>query len=71
MFSCCRYIALYNYRPVRNDELELCFGEHYNVLEKGADGWFKGYPVLGIQQAGLFPGNYVRPVRYVLQNIIW
>lgn len=54
---------MYNYRPQKNDELELCSGEHYKVLEKGGDDWFKGFPVLGRQQIGYFPGNYVRPVR--------
>ena len=56
---------MYNYRPQKNDELELCSGEHYKVLEKGTDGWFKGFPVLGRQEVGHFPGNYVRPVRLV------
>jgi hypothetical protein len=59
---------LYNYRPQKSDELELSSGEHFKVLEKKADGWFKGFPVLGRQQVGYFPGNYVRPVRYVFQK---
>ena len=59
-----RYVALYNYRPQKSDELELCSGERYKVLEKGTDGWYKGYPILRRQQVGYFPGNYVRPIWY-------
>ncbi|XP_031549339.1 E3 ubiquitin-protein ligase SH3RF1-like [Actinia tenebrosa] len=53
------YIALYNYRPQKEDEMELKAGESYCVIEKCKDGWFKGFS-LSNQKRGVFPGNYVR-----------
>ncbi|XP_048589149.1 E3 ubiquitin-protein ligase SH3RF1 isoform X2 [Nematostella vectensis] len=53
------YTALYNYKPQKEDELELKQGECYYVLEKCKDGWFKGVS-LHSQKRGVFPGNYVR-----------
>ncbi|TRZ02344.1 hypothetical protein DNTS_018998, partial [Danionella cerebrum] len=55
------YLALYAYRPQKADELELCKGEMYRVLEKCQDGWFKGTS-LRSGASGVFPGNYVTPV---------
>ncbi|XP_059155636.1 E3 ubiquitin-protein ligase SH3RF3-like isoform X2 [Physella acuta] len=57
------YIALYNYRPQKDDELELQKGDHYTVAEKCQDGWFKGACVR-TGQCGVFPGNYVSMVRH-------
>ncbi|CAL1528326.1 unnamed protein product [Lymnaea stagnalis] len=57
------YSALYNYKPQKEDELELHKGELYSVAEKCQDGWFKGACVrTGV--AGVFPGNYVSMVRH-------
>lgn len=56
-----RYLALYAYKPQKNDELELRKGEMYRVLEKCQDGWFKGAS-LKTGVSGVFPGNYVTPV---------
>lgn len=56
-----RYLALYAYKPQKNDELELRKGEMYRVLEKCQDGWFKGTS-LRTGLSGVFPGNYVTPV---------
>jgi len=53
------YVALYTYKPSKDDELELIRNEHYCVTEKCKDGWFKGYSV-STQKRGVFPGNYVR-----------
>ena len=36
------YRALYDYKPVKPDELELKKDELYFVIEKCQDGWFKG-----------------------------
>lgn len=58
--SACRYLALYAYKPQKNDELELRKGEMYRVLEKCQDGWFKGTS-LRTGLSGVFPGNYVTP----------
>ncbi|XP_029792903.1 E3 ubiquitin-protein ligase SH3RF3 [Suricata suricatta] len=55
------YLALYAYKPQKNDELELRKGEMYRVLEKCQDGWFKGTS-LRTGLSGVFPGNYVTPV---------
>ncbi|KAM9032319.1 E3 ubiquitin-protein ligase SH3RF3 isoform 2-T2 [Sarcophilus harrisii] len=58
------YLALYAYKPQKNDELELRKGEMYRVTEKCQDGWFKGTSLrTGI--SGVFPGNYVTPVSRV------
>lgn len=53
------YVALYTYKPTKDDELELVRNENYCVTEKCKDGWFKGYSV-STQKRGVFPGNYVR-----------
>uniref|UniRef100_A0A336MVK6 RING-type E3 ubiquitin transferase n=1 Tax=Culicoides sonorensis TaxID=179676 RepID=A0A336MVK6_CULSO len=55
------YVALYPYKPQKPDELELKKGSVYYVLEKCQDGWFKG--VNRQQKSGVFPGNYVAPIR--------
>lgn len=55
------YLALYAYKPQKNDELELRKGEMYRVIEKCQDGWFKGTS-LRSGMSGVFPGNYVTPV---------
>ncbi|XP_060712504.1 vinexin-like isoform X1 [Hemiscyllium ocellatum] len=54
------YRALYNYRPVNADELELMEGDLVNVMEKCDDGWFVGTS-RRTNNFGTFPGNYVRP----------
>ncbi|KFV66011.1 E3 ubiquitin-protein ligase SH3RF1, partial [Dryobates pubescens] len=62
--SPCSYLALYAYKPQKNDELELRKGEMYRVIEKCQDGWFKGTS-LRSGMSGVFPGNYVTPVSRV------
>ena len=58
----CRYIALYNYKPHKADEIELVKGRYYTVAEKCQDGWFQG-ACLSSGRVGVFPGNYVQMVR--------
>lgn len=56
-----RYRALYNYKPVNRDELELREGDIIEVFEKCDDGWYVGTS----QRTGVFgtfPGNYVERV---------
>ncbi|CAG2172055.1 unnamed protein product [Oppiella nova] len=53
------YVALYNYRPQKKDELDLKKGELYSVSEKCHDGWYKGVSVRN-GSSGVFPGNYVQ-----------
>ncbi|PVD34796.1 hypothetical protein C0Q70_06073 [Pomacea canaliculata] len=61
-FSPAVYVAMYNYRPQKTDEVELKKGDYYTVTEKCQDGWFKGQ-CLRTGIAGVFPGNYVSLVR--------
>lgn len=70
MMRGCRYVALYNYKPRKEDEVELKKGEYYTVSEKCQDGWFKG-TCLRTGATGVFPGNYVQQVKYVLINKCW
>lgn len=59
----CSFVALYNYKPQKADELELKKGEIYSVYKKCHDGWYKGVSVRN-GQSGVFPGNYVQLVKY-------
>ncbi len=61
-FVCFSYAALYNYKPVKEDEVELKKGDYYMVSEKCQDGWYKG-TCLKTGTAGVFPGNYVQMVK--------
>uniref|UniRef100_A0A183IPT0 Cytoplasmic protein NCK1 n=1 Tax=Soboliphyme baturini TaxID=241478 RepID=A0A183IPT0_9BILA len=48
--------ARYDYCPTRDDELKLTRGSEIEVLEKSADGWWRGQ--CG-NHVGWFPSNYV------------
>ena len=63
------YRALYDYKPSKEDELELSTGQLYVVAEKCRDGWFKGTTVEGLK-SGVFPGNYVQHIAKPNQNIL-
>lgn len=52
------YRAIYNYNPVKADELTLKKNELYIVIEKCQDGWFKGSSVNSLK-TGVFPGECV------------
>lgn len=56
------YVALYPYKPRKSDELELKKGCVYFVTERCLDGWYKGKN--WAEKCGVFPGNYVTPLRY-------
>lgn len=58
------YIALHNYTPQKQDELELKKGSHYIVKETCQDGWLKGSCSDNLFKKGVFPGNYVMPLIY-------
>ncbi|KAG1667770.1 E3 ubiquitin-protein ligase SH3RF1 [Nymphon striatum] len=53
------YVAMYGYKPQKEDELELAKNELYIVSEKCLDGWYKGTS-LKTGLTGVFPGNYVQ-----------
>ncbi|KAK3100537.1 hypothetical protein FSP39_021488 [Pinctada imbricata] len=55
-------IAMFNYKPQKEDELELKKGDQYSVLEMCQDGWYKGQ-CLKSTKMGVFPGNYVQKTR--------
>ena len=54
---------MYNYKPQKDDEVELRKGDYYTVTEKCQDGWFKGQ-CLKSGNVGVYPGNYVQMIRY-------
>jgi len=56
------YRALYDYNPIKSDELSLRKGELYIVIEKCKDGWYKGSSVASLK-TGVFPGNYVQHIK--------
>ncbi|XP_041462716.1 E3 ubiquitin-protein ligase SH3RF1-like isoform X2 [Lytechinus variegatus] len=61
------YVAMFNYKPLNPDEIELRKGEFYTVTEKCKDGWFKGLSVSS-GQIGVFPGNYMQVYRHDRQE---
>lgn len=56
---CCSYIAMFNYKPQKSDELELRKSELYTVADHCLDGWMRGQNVK-TGATGVFPGNYVQ-----------
>jgi hypothetical protein len=50
-------IAKFNYEPQREDELRLSKGDHLNILDKSADGWWRVLNQEG--SSGWIPSNYV------------
>jgi E3 ubiquitin-protein ligase SH3RF len=54
--------AIYPYTQQKADELELVKGDLYRVIEACKDHWFRGTH-LKTGRVGVFPGNYVRPLR--------
>ena len=57
-YSSEKVVAIYDYKKLREDDLELHEGDVIYVIKKNEDGWFEGIKD-GVQ--GWFPGNYVRP----------
>ena len=49
--------ALYDYAPVKGDEIPLREGDIITVFRQGADGWWRG--TVDGKKAGFFPSNYV------------
>lgn len=67
VISVCRYRALYDYKPVNADELELTCDDIINVVEICDDGWYVGF-IEKTDKFGTFPGNYVKPLWSVFLN---
>uniref|UniRef100_A0A673ZER5 Phosphoinositide phospholipase C n=1 Tax=Salmo trutta TaxID=8032 RepID=A0A673ZER5_SALTR len=55
--------ALYDYRPMRPDELNFCKGALIHSVSKDSDGWWKGD--YGGKLQLFFPANYVEEVSTV------
>ncbi|KAL3106915.1 hypothetical protein niasHT_010830 [Heterodera trifolii] len=53
-------VVLFDYAPQRDDELALRRGVRLRVLDKSADGWWKGEEEGAGARRGWFPSNYVR-----------
>jgi len=51
--------AMFPYRPVNEDELDLAEGDLIQVMEQCPDGWFVGTN-LRTGMFGTFPGNYTQ-----------
>ncbi|XP_064615603.1 sorbin and SH3 domain-containing protein 1-like [Liolophura sinensis] len=56
-----RYRAMYTYKPMNEDELELIEGDEVYVMEKCDDGWYVGTSAR-TGMFGTFPGNYVQKI---------
>nr|XP_034313653.1 sorbin and SH3 domain-containing protein 1 isoform X44 [Crassostrea gigas] len=57
-----RYRAIYAYKPMNDDELELWEQDEVYVMEKCDDGWYVGTSCR-TGMFGTFPGNYVQRVQ--------
>ncbi|XP_025085386.1 tyrosine-protein kinase TXK-like isoform X2 [Pomacea canaliculata] len=52
------YIAIYDYDPVEEGDLELCKGEEYEILDNSREHWWLAKNKKGKQ--GYIPSNYVK-----------
>ena len=50
-------IVQYDYKGIRDDELNLKLGDLIDIIEKRNDGWWRGHLNNSI---GLFPSTYVK-----------
>ncbi|XP_056019295.1 uncharacterized protein LOC125671809 isoform X30 [Ostrea edulis] len=57
-----RYRAIYAYKPMNDDELELWEQDEVYVMEKCDDGWYVGTSCR-TGMFGTFPGNYVQRIQ--------
>jgi len=53
-----KYTAMYDYESTDGGDLSLKMNEAIVILEKHADGWWKGRNEVG--KVGVFPGSYVK-----------
>lgn len=52
------YIAIYDYDPVEDGDLELCKGDEYEILDNTREHWWKAKSREG--KTGYIPSNYVK-----------
>jgi len=60
--SVAKVIALFEYEPVKDDELSFVEGDHVDVTQMNDDGWFAGFVLRADGTRGdfgFFPENYV------------
>lgn len=60
--SIARVIALFEYEPVKDDELAFVEGDHIDVTQMNDDGWYSGFVLKADGSrgdSGFFPENYV------------
>lgn len=55
-----KVVALYDFTPQQDDDLQLSQGDIIAVLEKPSDNWWKGTNTT-TGTTGVFPANYVKP----------
>nr|XP_060612328.1 tyrosine-protein kinase BTK [Anolis sagrei ordinatus] len=64
-----RVVALYDYTPMNEQDLQLQKGEEYLVLEESNESWWRAQDQAGKQ--GYIPSNYVTEARDSLEIFEW
>ncbi|KAL8604046.1 hypothetical protein ACOMHN_024871 [Nucella lapillus] len=62
------YIAIYDYEPVEEGDLELCRGDQYEILDSSREHWW--YAKNNQGKKGFIPSNYVKK-KYDLEIYDW
>ena len=62
------YIAIYNFTPVDDGDLELQMGEEYEVIDDSRDHWWLAQNRSGLQ--GYIPANYIKK-KFDLEVFDW
>lgn len=62
------YIAIYDYDPVEEGDLELCKGDEYEILDNSREHWWRAKNREG--KAGYIPSNYVKK-KFALEIYDW
>ncbi|XP_053129996.1 tyrosine-protein kinase BTK isoform X2 [Hemicordylus capensis] len=64
-----KVVALYDYAPMNERDLQLRKGEEYVVLEESCDSWWKAQDQAG--KEGYIPSNYVTETKDSLEMFEW
>ncbi|XP_072286182.1 tyrosine-protein kinase BTK isoform X2 [Pyxicephalus adspersus] len=68
--TCCKVVALYDFTPISAQDLPLCKGEEYLLLDEGSgQPWLRARNKNG--QEGYIPGNYVTEAQDPLEIYEW